>query len=303
VKIAYPLRETGANLSRNLTLTLASIVTVAVSLTLSGASLNLRQGVSNATVKWKAGVQFIVFMDPSATEEQVIAVGEALKANPEVDAAKLKRVGKEEAWAEVQLLFANSPETIDSFGGPAGTPESWRVVPKEVDADVIRSIGEQFRKYPGVYSVAFRSDAVERFQRFTRFLLLVFVSAAVALLASAALLIVNTIRLAMFARRREIEVMKLVGATNWFIRVPFMLEGLIQGLVGALIAWAASWGLNEALRNSLSKGVPDGGAQDFLQALAVSSGEVRSNGILLVVIGAGLGAIGSAIAVSRFLDV
>jgi cell division transport system permease protein len=238
-------------------------------------------------------------MDPAATEEQIVAVGNALAANPEVDPNRLRRVGKDEAWVEVQQLFANSPEAIASFGGPAGVPESWRVVPKVVDAGVIKSIGEQFRKYPGVIQVSYRSEAVERFQRFTRFLLLIFVGAAIALLASAALLIFNTIRLAMFARRREIEVMKLVGATNWFIRIPFMLEGLVQGLAGGLIAWGASWGLNRALANSLGKS----STQDFLQSLAVSSAEVRSNGVLLLVIGAGLGAIGSGIAVTRFLDV
>jgi cell division transport system permease protein len=299
VKLSYATRETVSNLSRNLTLTVASIVTVAVSLTLSGASLNLRQGVQNATARWRSGVQFIVFMDPTATEEQITAVGSALAANPEVDATKLRRVGKAEAYSEIQKLFSNAPEAVASFGGAQGAPESWRVVPKEVDTAVIKSVGAQFRKYPGVYSVSFRSDAVDRFQRFTRFLLLIFVVAAAALLASAALLIVNTIRLAMFSRRREIEVMKLVGATNWFIRIPFMLEGLVQGLAGALIAWLASWGLNRALANSLSKNA----TQDFLQSLAVSGPEVRNSGILLVVIGAGLGAIGSGIAVTRFLDV
>ncbi len=300
MKLGYSVRETGANLSRNLTLTLASIVTVAVSLTLSGASLNLRQGVQNSTVRWRSGVQLIVFMEPEATQDQIDAVGTALRANPEVDAEKLKFVGKPEAFAEIQVMFANSPAVIDTFDGGAKAPPSWRVVPKDVDPEIVKTIGNLFSNDPGVLSVQYQSDAVERFQRFTDFLLMIFVSAAVALLASAALLIVNTIRLAMFARRREIEVMKLVGATNWFIRVPFMLEGLVQGLAGAVLAWFASWGLNRALANSLSKGAVTG---DLLQSLAVSSGEVRSNGLLLVVLGAGLGAIGSGLAVSRFLDV
>jgi cell division transport system permease protein len=301
LKLSYAVRETGSNLRRNLTLTVASVLTVAVSLTLSGASLNLRQGVQNATVRWKDGVQLIVFMEPDASEDQIVAVGNALTANPEVDATKLRRVRKPEAYVEIKKIFENSPEIIESFGGVDGAPESWRVVPRDVDADVIRSVGAQFLKFSGVSSVTNRGDAVERFKRFTDYLVNVFVGAAIALLASAALLIVNTIRLAMFARRREVEVMKLVGATNWFIRVPFMLEGLVQGLVGALIAWGASWGLNRQLAISLRQ--TNGRGEDLLQALSVSSSEVRANGLLLVAIGVVLGAVGSGVAVSRFLDV
>jgi cell division transport system permease protein len=111
-------------------------------------------------------------------------------------------------------------------------------------------------------------------------------------------LIWNTIRTAMFARRREIEVMKLVGATNWFIRIPFMLEGLLQGLIGGVLSCLGLWGLNSAW---------SGAVADFndteLAALVVTDGYMRFVMIILLGIGAIAGAVGSGIAASRFLDV
>ena len=103
--------------------------------------------------------------------------------------------------------------------------------------------------------------------------------------------------MAMFARRREIEVMKLVGATNWFIRIPFMLEGLFQGVVGAAAAFGVVWVLRNFARAC--------GAQRRAVPSVRRSRPPTSlgTGIFLVFVGAMVGAVGSAFAVSRFLDV
>jgi cell division transport system permease protein len=119
------------------------------------------------------------------------------------------------------------------------------------------------------------------------------------LLAVAVILIWNTIRTAIFARRREIEVMKLVGATDWFIRVPFILEGLIQGLAGALVSCAGLWGLNSAW----TSGVAGFKAGTGVSALVVPGSYVNGVMIALLVIGAVAGAVGSAVASNKFLDV
>jgi cell division transport system permease protein len=121
---------------------------------------------------------------------------------------------------------------------------------------------------------------------------------SIVLLIVAIGLIWNTIRTAMFARRREIEVMKLVGATNWFIRIPFMLEGLLQGLIGGVLSCAGLWGLNSAWSNAVTEF-----NDTELAALVVSDGYVSWVMVMLLVIGAAAGAIGSGIAASRFLDV
>lgn len=105
--------------------------------------------------------------------------------------------------------------------------------------------------------------------------------------------------MAMFARRREIEVMKLVGATNWFILIPFMLEGTFQGVVGAALGTASVYGANRAFEEWLSSD----NVLNILQSFAVSSGDVWEIGFLLLGIGALVGSVGSAIAAYRFLDV
>ena len=103
----------------------------------------------------------------------------------------------------------------------------------------------------------------------------------------------------MFARRREIEVMKLVGATNWFIRIPFMVEGLIQGLVGAILACLFVWGANSFWTSNVVNKI---NVVD-LQQLQVSSGQLRLTCLILLLVGMFVGTLGSGIAVTRFLDV
>jgi cell division transport system permease protein len=112
----------------------------------------------------------------------------------------------------------------------------------------------------------------------------------------AALLIVNTIRMAIFSRRREVAVMKLVGATNWFIRVPFMMEGMIQGVAGAVVAFAIVYVLRDAVFGLVDK-------NDLFKGLVATSPQVVGTGVLILIVGALVGAGGSAAAVSRFLDV
>jgi cell division transport system permease protein len=138
-------------------------------------------------------------------------------------------------------------------------------------------------------------------QSVIRILQWVFLSVAVILLLSASVLILNTIRMAIFARRREVSVMKLVGATNWFIRLPFMAEGLIQGLLGAgvavLVVLALYWGIGlNTPKTAANQG-------NIIAQMSLGGWEVAGTCILVVLVGVGVGVVGSAFAVRRFLDV
>jgi cell division transport system permease protein len=148
-----------------------------------------------------------------------------------------------------------------------------------------------------VDEVAFAQDAVDRALRTSRALQIAVFAIATTLFLASSLLIFNTIRMAIFARRREIEVMKLVGATNWFIRVPFMLEGLAQGLVGALVSFGALYGFRTVLRRLIVDNF------DNFAGFFVSSSEALLIGLLVVVVGAVVGAVSAGVAVTRFLDV
>jgi cell division transport system permease protein len=172
------------------------------------------------------------------------------------------------------------------------------VVPKQ--AEQTKLIGERFRDTAGVFRVSYAKEEVDALVSVTNFLQIMLWAVAAVLLAAASLLILNTIRMAIFARRREVAVMKLVGATNWFIRIPFMLEGLIQGLAGAALAYGIVWIGRDLIQSRITGARND--IQLFKQFL-VTSGDVAGTGILLLVVGVLVGTVGSALAVSRFLDV
>lgn len=296
LKVDYVAREVGSNLRRNVTLTLASIITVFVSLALVGVAFLTRQGVQNATQRWQGGVEFIIFMQPTATEDQLNAVQEALDESPQVDSVDF--IDQQEAYEEFTDLFADSPEMVQSVT-PEILPPSYRVEPTDKDVDVIRALGSEFESKPGVKQVVFAAEAIRTLQDFSRLLSLGLFSGALVLLGAAVLLILNAIRMAMFARRREIEVMKLVGATNWFIRIPFMVEGLVQGLVGALLAIPAVI----LIINFIESKLTDTDTINLFQGFAVHSSEQFGVAILLLVVGCAVGVIGSFVAVTRFLDV
>ncbi|MDP1818575.1 MAG: permease-like cell division protein FtsX [Acidimicrobiales bacterium] len=296
IKLDYVIRETGTNLFRNVTLTLASVLTVVVSLTLFGSALLLQQGVENANDRFKGGIEFIVYMQPAVSAEQKASIERDLDSNPDVRSKTY--VDQDETYEEFKELFRESPQLIDMVS-PEILPPSFRVAPRIQDPDVVKALGDQFASKPGVREVVFAFEVVQRIQETFNKIGVRFLAAAVLLLVAALMLILNTIRVAMFARRREIEVMKLVGATNWFIRVPFIVEGIIQTLLGAAVAVGFMTFLIRPFIDELSedKILP------IFQGFTVTDGNLVFTNILVVGVAALIGAIGSAVAVSRFLDV
>jgi cell division transport system permease protein len=296
VKLDYVIRETGSNLVRNVTLTLASVLTVVVSLTLFGSALLLQQGVQNANNRFKGGIEFIVYLQPSVSPEQTAAVKRDLEANPDVKSATF--VNQDETYQEFKSLFKDSPQLVESVDAKI-LPPSFRVAPRIKDPQVVKALGDQFTGKSGVYEVVFAFEVIQRIQETFNKIGVRFLAAAVLLLVAALMLILNTIRVAMFARRREIEVMKLVGATNWFIRVPFIVEGIIQTLIGAAVAVGFMTFLIRPFIDELSqdKILP------IFQGFQITDGNLLFTNIIVVGVAALIGAIGSAVAVSRFLDV
>ncbi|MDA0370832.1 MAG: permease-like cell division protein FtsX [Actinomycetota bacterium] len=297
-RISYALRETFASLRRNVTLTAAAVVTSAVSLLLVGSTFLIQRAFDNLLTRWKGDVELIVYIRSDASPEQIQLVEDALRSQPSViDVDRLRYLDQAESYAEAEKLFAGDPGTLRLLT-PENIPSQFKVVPIAEDSSLVRELGEQFRQLAGVKEVAYAQDVFDVVSRVSQFIRVATTAMSIILLVVAVGLIWNTIRTAMFARRREIEVMKLVGATNWFIRVPFMLEGLLQGLVGGVLACGGLWGLNSAW---------SGAVDDFndteLAALVVSDGYVSSVMLVLLLIGALAGAVGSGIAASRFLDV
>lgn len=297
-RVSYALRETFASLRRNVTLTAAAIVTSAVSLLLVGSTFLIQRAFDNLLTRWKGDVELIVYVRSDATPEQIQLVDDALRSQPSIiDVDRLRYLDQAESYAEAEKLFAGDPGTLRLLT-PENIPSQFKVVPIADDSSLVRELGEQFRQLAGVKEVAYAQDVFDVVSRVSQFIRVATTAMSIILLVVAVGLIWNTIRTAMFARRREIEVMKLVGATNWFIRIPFMIEGLLQGLVGGVLACGGLWGLNSAWSGAVS---------DFndteLAALVVSDGYVSGVMLVLLLIGALAGAVGSGIAASRFLDV
>jgi cell division transport system permease protein len=275
-------------------MTAAAILTVAVSLALVGSALLLKQGASKATVRWQDGVQTIVFVKPNAPVPLTKSIGTQLSQSPYVKTCVFRS----------QVYDFNEARAIEPSDEFAATtlsdyPSSYRCVLN--DPSQATAVYQEFIGKPGVFDVKYPSQQIKTMQSVIRILQWVFLSVAVILLLSASVLILNTIRMAIFARRREVSVMKLVGATNWFIRLPFMAEGLIQGLLGAgvavLVVLALYWGIGlNTPKTAANQG-------NIIAQMSLGGWEVAGTCILVVLVGVGVGVVGSAFAVRRFLDV
>jgi cell division transport system permease protein len=292
VSVGYISKEAGTNLWRNRLMTIAAVLTVAVSLALVGSALLLKQGASNATTRWQQGVGVVVFVKAGAPTSQYTAIGSELKQLPFVKSC----TPRSQSWdfAEAKQL---EPPDLSNALSVSDVPSSWRC--NLTVASQASIITEQFTGKPGVATVASPTAQIHTMENVIHVLQWVFLSIAVVLLLSASVLILNTIRMAIFARRREVSVMKLVGATNWFIRLPFMAEGLVQGLLGGGVAVLAVLGLYWGI----GLDVPHDASGSITAQMAMGWWEVAATCILVMVVGVGVGVIGSAFAVRRFLDV
>ncbi|MEP7204501.1 MAG: permease-like cell division protein FtsX [Ilumatobacteraceae bacterium] len=297
-RLRYTMREMWASLTRNLTLTVAAVITSTVSLFLFGLTLLIQQAFDNQLSQWTGGVQMIVYVKNGAEDAAIATIKEALESRPEI-IKNVEYCPIDCSLDQAKKLFAADPESL-RFLSVDNIPSYFSVEP--VDKESIQqllSIRESFVALPGVLRADFPSDQITVLGKLKSFFgVRTYVMSGVLLFASV-LLIWNTIRTAMFARRREIEVMKLVGATNWFIRLPFMLEGLLQGLAGAalgsvlLLLGNANW----------TSGVRTFPSTAGLGGFVVTDGYPIRVVIFMVLLGAFVGAVGSATAASRFLDV
>ena len=292
----YVFRETTANLTRNITLTVASVLTVFVSLSIVGTTVLIRQGAQNLTRQFENGVEFIVYVEPDISDAQLAEVKTSLQDNPGI--AHIDYVDRQETYADFKKLFKGQQTMIENVRAK-DLPTSFRVRPKDSSVETVQGLVNYYRKQPNVFEVRAATDVIRQMKGMSDFVNKFLLASALFLLAASTLLIFNTIRTAMFARRREIEVMKLVGATNWFIRIPFMLEGLVQGLLGGILAM----GLVLLARRWIGDLLDQGKGLDLLQSFRIENSDV-----VLACIWVGATAIilsvgSSLLATRRFLDV
>ncbi len=289
-RVRYALGELLLGLRRNLLMTIATVVTVTVSLALLGAGLLIQQQVDDARERFFAEVEVLIFLDDDVGSEQRAALEDELVNHHLVSHVDYE--SQEEAFAQFQELFADNPTLLDSVD-PEVLPASFRV--ELVDPEQYAAVASAFEGRPGVEEVSDQREALDRFFAILNGIRNGAVAIAVIQLAAAGALIFNTIRVTAFARREQTGIMKLVGATNWYIRLPFMLEGLVAGVVGALLAGGLLLLAAATILDRVDSQIA------FLQVVGVS--EVLQLIPLLVVVGAAIAVVSSLLSVRRFLDV
>jgi cell division transport system permease protein len=292
----YILGEAFVGLRRNLLMTVAVILSVMVSLTLGGAAYLLNQQVNLATDDWIDKVEVSIFLCNERScgvditpdqQEQLLA---DLQDQPIVEEVFFE--SQEDAYERFQVMFRDDPD-VAGVVEPDSLPASFRV--KLVDPEQFEVIAQQFEAYPGVEEVVDQQELLTDLLQFIRYIRIAALGVAGIQLVAAGVLIANTIRMAAFARREQTSIMKLVGASNWYVRLPFVLEGMIAGALGALFGWLLLFASVPRVADRL---------RDEVQLVPfIGMDQVLAVAPLMLLSGVGIAALASLVALHRFLDV
>lgn len=288
-RLGFLVREALVNLRRNLLVVSGAVLAVFMSLLLAFGSIGFIEVVRVNTIAWQKGVHIIAWMkDPDqgglSTDGQLAFLAE-VKGWPEVKDAYY--VDKGQAWQEFQQLFASRPELIQSVN-PSALPASIRIELKDIST--YRDVQYRLTVNPAVRQVSSFGQQMDQISSLVRGLSLAALGLALVLGLSAVVLIANTIRMAIYARRDEVAIMKLVGAGNWFVRIPFLLEGLMEGVIGSGLAVLLVWIVKQSLPATLG-----------VFTLSISTRFFALWGARIVLFGAAAGVLGSLMGLSRYL--
>src|ERR671921_1123075 len=232
MRVKYVLNEVLVGLWRNVTMTVAMIITMTVSLTMLGASALLYMQVNQMKDFYYGEIEVSIFLREDVTDAQRTAINQAIDSNPLVQSKEYET--REQAFEKFKVLWRDSPDFIKSVG-PDSLPESFRV--KLKDPEQYKAFADQMHGQQGIQDIVDQRELLNKvFDIFNSIQLMALVVAAVMALA-ALLLVGNTIQVAAYSKRREVAVMKLVGASNWFIQAPFVLEAVVAGLIGAILGF------------------------------------------------------------------
>lgn len=291
-RIIFLFKEAFVSLRRNLLIVFGAILAVFISLSLAFGALVVNEILRVNTLAWQEGVHVISFLwdegENGIPADAHSVLLEDVRSWDEVKNAFY--VDKTDAWIEYQEIFAGQEELLDI--DPTILPASIRI--ELVDISFHQATKFRLEQQQQVVrEVRTAAESIERLQDVSAILNVLGLGLAIALGLAAVVLIANTIRLAIYARRDEVSIMKLVGASNWFIRVPFLLEGLIEGLVGAALAVFAVWLGSTNLARA--------GEGFALIRLDVGQAWFFRWGLLFLIFGMAAGVIGSLLGLSKYL--
>ncbi|HEY0663698.1 MAG TPA: permease-like cell division protein FtsX, partial [Thiobacillaceae bacterium] len=230
----YVLSEVFLGLWRNVTMTVAMIITMAVSLTMVGASLLMFWQVRDMKNYFYEKIEVSIYLKKDITDDERAALEAAIKDDPMVE--HYEHETKEQAYENFKKMFQDAPDLVSSVK-PDTLPESFRVSLK--NPEEYQKAFEKYKSYPGISDIIDQKRLVEKIFGILGGMQSMALVIAIVQGVAALLLVANTIQVAAYSKRREVAVMRLVGASNWFIQAPFVLEAVFAGVIGALIAFGA----------------------------------------------------------------
>ena len=288
--LGFFVREAFKNLRLNLLMSVTAITTTAICILILGTTMMINAHVEGVVRKVEQDVAITAFFPEDTTEEKIEEVRSSVEGYPEVKESTY--VSKEEALRRFEEIMADQPDIVEGIGSDV-LPASIEIQLKS--ARDSEAVAEKLRN-EGFTELSYPQQTVENINQFTNYVIWGLRGATIVFFVASVLLIFNTIRLSIFARRKEIEIMKLVGATDDFVRTPFVFEGLAQGLIGAgfaalLVVWANALFVDWA--------------HETIPFIPISSSAVNMLVVLLVLISVGvtIGIVGSYLSVRRFLKV
>ena len=245
-KFSFVLKNTILNMRRAPLLVFATIIAVLVSSFLVFTTLSARSIVQNNTLRWQSGIHVVVFLDDRVTTTAHKQLQESLESYPEV--RTVDYFSKPEAKEEFQTLFKDQPELLAEVDFEI-LPSSLRI--NLNDPSNYNLIIERLDGNPAVKEIRTSGEAIERLLSLTDTLVISASAFAILIGFAAFILIINTLRLAAYAKKKEIKIMRLIGASSTYIRLPFIFEAVIESLIGTSIAVGFGWAVIEYSKNSV----------------------------------------------------
>ncbi|QGG49235.1 permease-like cell division protein FtsX [Heliorestis convoluta] len=290
--IFYIFREAFRSMWQNSWMSMASVSTVAVSLLILGLSLVLVMNSNHLAETIESELEIAVFLHIDADEREVRSIGEIIGSNDKV--SEVIFVSKEEGLANMRRQLGDNSDYFRVLGNENPLPDMYRV--KAGDPHDVAPLAEEIEQYAIVEKVRYGHGIVEQILSLTYWVRMGGLAVMALIGTASVFLISTTIRLTVFARQKEITIMKYVGATNWFIRWPFLLEGMFLGLFGSLVAVLFlffTYTKVIAYAQSFIPFVPLRSDADFLTTISQ----------ILLFTGVCIGALGSTISLRKFLKV
>ncbi len=290
--LGFSLREAFKNIRLNLLMSVTAVTTTFICLLVLGAGLLVSSHVEGVISSVRQDVSVEAFFPQDASQEQMDQTRASVEGYPEV--AEVEFVSKEEGFERFKETYSDRPELYEGLGSDfiQASLQIRLEDPEAGDAVAQKLSNEGF----AAEDITYPQQTIERLNEVTDYMIWGLRAATALFLISSVLLISNTIRLSIFARRKEIEVMKLVGASDSFVRTPFVFEGLVQGLIGAGLAAIVVVWLNYLFVEW---------SQESLPFVPISAGAVNIPLVLLILVavGAAIGIVGSFLSVTRFLKI